>query len=93
MKLIILTLVILSNVFAALPAKSETVLEKIKRTGLLEVAMREDAIPFGYRDSNNNPVRLIFSRTVSDLAGRAAKILDKITRVRMINFMTFAEMI
>ena len=54
MKLIILTLVILSNVFAALPAKSETVLEKIKRTGLLEVAMREDAIPFGYRDSNNN---------------------------------------
>jgi polar amino acid transport system substrate-binding protein len=54
MKLIILTLVILSNVFATLPAKSETVLEKIKRTGLLEVAMREDAIPFGYRDSNNN---------------------------------------
>ncbi|MFM7715456.1 MAG: amino acid ABC transporter substrate-binding protein, partial [Microcystis sp.] len=54
MKLIILTLVILSNVFAALPAKSEMVLEKIKRTGLLEVAMREDAIPFGYRDSNNN---------------------------------------
>jgi len=54
MKLIILTLVILSNVFAPLPAKSETVLEKIKRTGLLEVAMREDAIPFGYRDSNNN---------------------------------------
>ncbi|MFM7786987.1 MAG: amino acid ABC transporter substrate-binding protein [Microcystis panniformis] len=54
MKLIILTLVILSNIFAALPAKSETVLEKIKRTGLLEVAMREDAIPFGYRDSNNN---------------------------------------
>ncbi len=54
MKLIILTLVILSNCFAALPAKSETVLEKIKRTGLLEVAMREDAIPFGYRDSNNN---------------------------------------
>ncbi len=54
MKLIILTLVILSNFFAPLPAKSETVLEKIKRTGLLEVAMREDAIPFGYRDSNNN---------------------------------------
>ncbi|MFM6408181.1 MAG: amino acid ABC transporter substrate-binding protein, partial [Microcystis sp.] len=43
MKLIILTLVILSNFFAPFPAKSETVLEKIKRTGLLEVAMREDA--------------------------------------------------
>jgi len=54
MKLIILTLVILSNVLAPLPAKSETVLEKIKRTGLLEVAMREDAVPFGYRDSDNN---------------------------------------
>ena len=43
--------------------------------------------------TSNNPVRLIFSRTVSDLAGRAAKKLDKITRVRMINFMTFAEII
>lgn len=35
-------------------ASAETVLEKIARTGLLEVGIREDAIPFGYRDSNNN---------------------------------------
>jgi polar amino acid transport system substrate-binding protein len=54
MKLLLLTLIILSNFLSPLPAKSETVLEKIKRTGLLEVAMREDAVPFGYRDSNND---------------------------------------
>ncbi|HAC65357.1 MAG TPA: amino acid ABC transporter substrate-binding protein, partial [Cyanothece sp. UBA12306] len=35
-------------------AKSATVLEEIKRTGLLKVAIREDAVPFGYRDLNNN---------------------------------------
>jgi polar amino acid transport system substrate-binding protein len=35
-------------------AKGETILEKIDRTGLLEVAIREDAVPFGYRDGANN---------------------------------------
>ncbi len=29
----------------ALPAKSETVLERIQRTGVLKVAIREDAPP------------------------------------------------
>ncbi|MDJ0567804.1 MAG: amino acid ABC transporter substrate-binding protein [Pleurocapsa sp. MO_192.B19] len=38
----------------ALPAKSETVLERIQRTGVLKVAIREDAPPFGYIDANNN---------------------------------------
>jgi polar amino acid transport system substrate-binding protein len=37
-----------------LKSSAETVLAKIKRTGLLEVAIREDAIPFGYRDAQNN---------------------------------------
>lgn len=54
MKLLIFTLVILSNLLSPLPAKSETVTEKIQRTGLLEVAIREDAVPFGYRDGNND---------------------------------------
>ncbi|ACK66672.1 extracellular solute-binding protein family 3 [Rippkaea orientalis PCC 8801] len=34
--------------------KSETILEEINRTGLLKVGIREDAVPFGYRDLNNN---------------------------------------
>lgn len=34
-------------------AQPETVLERIKRTGLLRVAMREDAAPFGYRNLDN----------------------------------------
>ncbi len=35
-------------------AQSETILEEIDRTGLLKVGIREDAVPFGYRDLNNN---------------------------------------
>lgn len=31
-----------------------TVLEKIQETGLLRVGIREDAVPFGYRNSENN---------------------------------------
>jgi polar amino acid transport system substrate-binding protein len=54
MKILVFTLVLFSNLLAPLQANSETVLEKIKRTGLLEVAIREDAVPFGYRDGNNN---------------------------------------
>ncbi len=36
------------------PAFSLPVLEEIKTTGLLKAATREDAVPFGYRDLNNN---------------------------------------
>ena len=38
----------------SLPVKGETVLEKIQRTGVLQVAIREDAPPFGYLDSNQD---------------------------------------
>lgn len=34
--------------------QEKTVLEKIDQTGLLEVGLREDAVPFGYRDINGN---------------------------------------
>ncbi len=37
-----------------LPVKAESVLTKVQRTGILKVAIREDAAPFGYLDSNNN---------------------------------------
>ena len=35
-------------------AKAEDTLEKIQRTGVLNVAIREDAAPFGYLDANGN---------------------------------------
>lgn len=34
--------------------QEQTVLEKIEETGLLEVGIREDAVPFGYRDINGD---------------------------------------
>ena len=34
--------------------QAESVLEKIQRTGVVRVAVREDAAPFGYLDTNNN---------------------------------------
>ncbi len=35
------------------PAQAESSLEKIQRTGILSVAIREDAAPFGYLNTNN----------------------------------------
>ena len=37
-----------------LPVKAENILAKIQRTGVVRVAIREDAAPFGYLDANNN---------------------------------------
>ncbi len=34
--------------------QAETVLESIRKTGLLKVAIREDAVPFGFRDGPTN---------------------------------------
>ena len=39
---------------SSLPALAEDTLEKIQRTGVLNVAIREDAAPFGYLDANGN---------------------------------------
>lgn len=36
------------------PVRSQTVVETIKETGVLKVAIREDAAPFGYINSANN---------------------------------------
>ncbi|BAP17953.1 amino acid ABC transporter substrate-binding protein [cyanobacterium endosymbiont of Epithemia turgida] len=35
-------------------AQSKSILNEIVRTGLLKIGIREDAVPFGYRYSNNN---------------------------------------
>ena len=37
----------------SLPAKAQTVLESIQKTGVLKIAIREDAAPFGYVNSAN----------------------------------------
>lgn len=39
--------------FAA-TARAESTLDKIQRTGVLKVAIRQDAAPFGYLDANDN---------------------------------------
>ncbi len=36
------------------PINAETILQQIQRTGILRVAIREDAPPFGYLDANDN---------------------------------------
>jgi polar amino acid transport system substrate-binding protein len=54
MKSIILALCVASAILFPIKSSAETLLEKIYRTGLLEVAIREDAVPFGYRDASNN---------------------------------------
>lgn len=38
----------------SLPVQAETVLEKIQRTGVLRVAIRQDAPPLGYLDENDD---------------------------------------
>ena len=35
------------------PVKAQDTLDKVQRTGVLKVAIREDAAPFGYLDRNN----------------------------------------
>jgi len=51
-KSIISGLVLAINLIHVSGVKSQGVLEKIEQTGLLKVAVTADAIPFGYRDSN-----------------------------------------
>ncbi len=43
-------------IFSSVPShgQEETVLERIEKTGLLKVGIREDAVPFGYRDINGD---------------------------------------
>ena len=50
---IILISIILA-ITSPIATRAETVLEEINRTGLLKVAVREDAVLFGYLDLNNN---------------------------------------
>ena len=50
---IIVISIILAVIFP-LATRAETVLEEIERTGVVKVAVREDAVLFGYLDLNNN---------------------------------------
>lgn len=53
-KRLIIGLLILSCLPYSVKAQEISVIEEIRRTGLLKIAVREDAVPFGYRDLNNN---------------------------------------
>ena len=46
-------LILLLSLNSTFPLKAETVLEEIQKTGVLKVGVRSDAVPFGYRDNNN----------------------------------------
>jgi polar amino acid transport system substrate-binding protein len=48
------TLSFISFLIASPQTSAETVLETIQKTGVVKVAIREDAPPFGYLDSNGN---------------------------------------
>lgn len=51
---LIISLVFFSCFSYPVRAQETSVLEQIKRTGLLRIAVREDAVPFGYRDNDDN---------------------------------------
>ena len=50
--LVILMSLMSSSFSLSVNAQEETVLERIEKTGLLRVGIREDAVPFGYRNIN-----------------------------------------
>jgi polar amino acid transport system substrate-binding protein len=50
----IVSIVFFVNLPLSLLAQEETVLQEIERSGLVKLGIREDAFPFGYKDSNNN---------------------------------------
>jgi polar amino acid transport system substrate-binding protein len=53
-KLIAVTITIFCSILLPGLTAAETVLDTIERTGLLRVAIREDAAPFGYLDAGGN---------------------------------------
>ncbi|MBE9168251.1 amino acid ABC transporter substrate-binding protein [Pleurocapsales cyanobacterium LEGE 06147] len=53
-KLIAITITIFCSILLPRATAAETVLDTIERTGLLRVAIREDAAPFGYLDAGGN---------------------------------------
>ncbi|MGP0127822.1 MAG: transporter substrate-binding domain-containing protein [cyanobacterium endosymbiont of Rhopalodia musculus] len=48
------TLTLFLSFSTPVKAQSKSILNEIVRTGLLKIGIREDAVPFGYRYSNNN---------------------------------------
>lgn len=53
-KFIAVIISIFCSILLPISTAAETVLDTIERTGLLKVAIREDAAPFGYLDANGN---------------------------------------
>lgn len=63
-------------VMQSLPVQAQTVLESIEETGVLKVAVREDAAPFGYLDSAKN----LQGYCLDFLALLEEKLQQKLTR-------------
>jgi predicted dienelactone hydrolase/ABC-type amino acid transport substrate-binding protein len=74
-----------SPIIATPPPPNETVLEEIKRTGVLKIAMRRDAAPFGYIDDKQNWTGYC-SELVTSLAQHLTETLDTPVEVELIRF-------
>ncbi|NBD16990.1 MAG: transporter substrate-binding domain-containing protein [Cyanobacteria bacterium] len=80
-KLIFLLLLAGFFFFSEVPAKAETTLEEIQRTGILKVGIRTDAIPFGYRKPNGELTGYclgffaVLKERVSAVTGRKALLI------------------
>lgn len=64
------------NIAYLKPVLAETILEEIQRTGVLKVGVRSDAIPFGYRD-NNQELRGICLDFISVLREQLKESIDR----------------
>jgi predicted dienelactone hydrolase len=67
------------------PPAGETILEEIKRTGVLKAAMRRDAVPFGYIDEKQNWTGYC-SDFLNDFANHLTEKLDTSVKVQLVRF-------
>lgn len=67
------------------PPEGETILEEIKRTGVLKAAMRRDAVPFGYIDDKQNWTGYC-SEFLNSFANHLTDKLDAPVKVQLVRF-------
>ncbi|MDY7020539.1 MAG: alpha/beta hydrolase [Cyanobacteriota bacterium] len=67
------------------PPAKETILDEIKRTGVLKAAMRRDAVPFGYIDEEQNWTGYC-AEFLTSLANHLTQELDTSIKVQLIRF-------
>ncbi|MEL7036186.1 MAG: alpha/beta hydrolase [Cyanobacteria bacterium J06592_8] len=67
------------------PPAKETILDEIKRTGVLKAAMRRDAVPFGYIDEEQNWTGYC-AEFLTSLANHLTQELNTSIKVQLIRF-------